>query len=259
MFEFLLISALAGIGVALMTGPLGSFVVWRRLAYFGDTLAHGALIGVALGLMLQINTQWAVVFSSIILAISLLLLQKRSRLTNDTLLGILSHSALAGGLVVIGLLDNQRVDLYGLLFGDLLTATWNDVGLIYLVAAGISATLALFWRSLLSITLDEKMAKVEGLAVERFNLLLMVLMALVVAFAMKVVGILLITALLIIPAAASRHLAKNPEGMAVFASVIGMVSVILGLSGSYFLDTPAGPSIVLSAALIFLSSRLLAR
>lgn len=242
-----------------MTGPLGAFVVWRRLAYFGDTLAHAALLGVALGLFWEIQPQWAVIGSSAAVALLLVGLGRQKLVATDTLLGVLSHSALAAGLVSVSLLADSRVDLYALLFGDLLTANATDVVTIFVVAVLVIGCLLYFWRDLLSATLDEDLARVEGINCEQMRLLLMLLVAVVVAFAMKVVGVLLITALLLIPAAASRRLSKSPEAMAVGASAIGAVAVIAGLAASYWWDTPAGPSIVLAATCQFALSLLVRR
>lgn len=257
--DLLMWPAICGFGVALVSGPLGSFMVWRRMAYFGDTLGHAALLGVAAGVFFQVSPRWAVLISSVLLALMLVALQRQKMLADDTLLGILSHSALAAGLVCVGLLADTRIDLYTILFGDLLTARASDAIAIYVMALLILAVLSLYWQKLLSATLDEDLAKVEGIATEKLRTLLLVLTAVVVAFAMKVVGVLLITALLIIPAAASRRISKTPEFMAIGASVIGMVAVILGLAASYFIDSPAGPSIVLAASAQFALSWPVAR
>lgn len=252
--ELLLVALLAGMGVALVAGPLGSFIVWRRMAYFGDTLAHSALLGVAAGIFLQVSPLWAVLCSSILLALLLVVLQRQKILADDTLLGILSHSALAAGLVAVSVLADTRVDLYAFLFGDLLTAQWADLAAIYAMAAVVLAVLIGFWQPLIFSTLDEDLARVEGVPTELLRTVLMLLIAVVIAFSMKVVGVLLITALLIIPAATARRMSKTPEGMAVGASVLGACSVVLGLGASFWLDTPAGPSIVLSASLLFFLS-----
>lgn len=250
--DFLLYALLCGLGVAAVCGPLGAFVVWRRMAYFGDTLAHGALLGAALGVLLQIQPFWAVLASSVVLALVLSGMQTRSVLANDTLLGILSHAALALGLVCAGLITHTRIDLWAILFGDLLTSDGRDAAIIFGITAVTLVLLKIFWSQLILATLDEQLAKVEGVATERLSVLLMCIIAVVVAMAMKVVGVLLITALLIIPAATSRHLSRSPEAMALFASLIGMASVVLGLAASYFFDSPAGPSVVLSASMIFM-------
>lgn len=252
--DFLLYALLCGLGVALVAGPLGAFVVWRRMAYFGDTLAHSALLGAALGVMLQVHPLLAVMISSLVLALLLVILQTQEQLANDTLLGILSHGTLALGLVCAGLLADTRIDLWALLFGDLLTASRSDLFVIYAAAILVLLVLWVFWRPLLFATLDETLAQVEGIAIAKLRLLLMALIALVVALAMKVVGVLLITALLIIPAATSRRFSRSPEGMAAGAAVLGMVSVAAGLGLSYWIDSPAGPSIVLAASLLFACS-----
>lgn len=249
--DFLLNAWLVGAAVALVAGPLGSFAVWRRMAYFGDTLAHSALLGVVFGLLLNVNINVAVTLGCLILATALVLLQQTRVLATDTLLGILSHSTLALGLVCISLFGNTRVDLMAYLFGDLLTATAADVITIALVAALVLALVARFWRPLIAITVHEELARVEGVRVEAMRMLLMLAMALVIAIAMKVVGVLLITALLIIPAAAARRLSHTPEQMAWVASILGTTAVSLGLAASYYWDTPAGPSVVLGASGLF--------
>lgn len=257
--DFMLYAVLAGTGVALVAGPLGAFVVWRRMAYFGDTLAHSALLGVALGVLLEVHPLLAVIVSSLVLAAVLVGLQTQKLLADDTLLGILSHSTLALGLVCASVLADTRIDLWGLLFGDLLTANRTDLMVIYGAAALVLGLLWRYWRSLILATLDEPLAQVEGVPVVRLRLLLMGLIALVVALALKVVGVLLITSLLIIPAATSRRFSRSPEAMAIGASVLGMVAVCGGLALSYCLDTPAGPSIVLAASSFFALSLLLPR
>lgn len=251
MTDFLLYALLAGLGVALVAGPLGCFVVWRRMAYFGDTLAHSALLGVSLGVLLDINLNITVIAIPLAMAIGLVFLEKRGFLSLDTLLGILSHSALAAGLVVISLLPDVRVDLMSLLFGDLLAVTKNDLWVIYTVSAAVLALLGLLWKQLINITVDPELAAVEGTNVTLVSTALMLITALVIALAMKVVGVLLITALLIIPAATARRVSQTPEQMAVAASLIAMLTVVMGLAMSWHLDTPAGPSVVISASFLF--------
>lgn len=251
MIDFLLYALLAGLGVAVVAGPLGCFVVWRRMAYFGDTLAHSALLGVALGVLLNIDLGIAVTAVCLLMALGLVALEQQGALALDTLLGILSHSALAAGLVVISLLSNVRVDLMSLLFGDLLSVTAADLWVIYAGASVAIVLLATLWKSLISITVEPELAAVEGINVARVRTALMLITALVIAIAMKIVGVLLITALLIIPAATARRISATPEAMAVIASLVAMVSVVSGLAASWYIDTPAGPSIVISATLLF--------
>lgn len=249
--DFIWHALLAGIGVALIAGPLGSFVVWRRMSYFGDTLAHSALLGVALGIAFDLNLNIAVVICCVLIAVTLVTLQQHRIISTDTLLGILAHSTLSLGLITIGLLG-VRVDLLSYLFGDLLTVTDTELIWIFIGTALVSSLLLFFWRPLLAITIDEEMAQAEGYPVTLIRLLLMLLMAIVIAVAMKIVGVLLITSLMIIPAAAARRITHSPESMALAASLLGCLAVMLGLYASVQWDTATGPSIVLAAAVVFL-------
>lgn len=253
MTDFLLRALGAGLILALVCGPLGCFIVWRRMAYFGDTLAHSALLGIALGILLEINLQLSVIALCCGLALLLVLMERNKGLASDTILGILAHSALALGLVTLSFTDT-RIDLMAFLFGDLLSVSNSE--LLGMLLGGIVALglLLWYWNRLLAITLNQELAQVEGLNVTWLRLLLMLVMAIVVAGSMKIVGILLITSLLIIPPAAARNFATSPEHMAIGASVIGALAVLGGMSASYIWDTPTGPSIVVAAALLFIIS-----
>lgn len=259
MADFLLNALLAGLALALVAGPLGSFVVWRRMAYFGDTLSHAALLGVAVGLLLDVSPTLAVIAGCLLLAVLLVALQQRQTLASDTLLGILAPSTLSLGLVVLSFMDEVRIDLMSYLFGDLLAVGPDDLAWILGGSALVLLLLVPLWRPLLAITVHEELARVEGLPVAGIRLALMLLIALVIAVAMKIVGVLLITSLLIIPAAAAQRHARTPEQMATGASVLGVIAVCAGLALSWFQDTPAGPSIVVSAAALFLASLALPR
>lgn len=250
--DFFTRAILAGVGVALVAGPLGCFIVWRRLAYFGDTLSHSALLGVALALLFEVNITFAVFGVAAAVALSLLLLQKRATLSSDSLLGLLSHSSLALGLVVLAFMTWVRVDLMGFLFGDILAVSATDIAIIYGGGIVILLVLILIWRPLFAATVSTDLAEAEGLRPQRANVIFMLLMALVIAIAMKIVGVLLITALLIIPAATARRFARGPEQMAILAAAIGAAAVIAGLFGSLEWDTPSGPSIVVAALGLFL-------
>lgn len=257
MDDFILYALLAGMSVALLTGPLGCLVVWRRMAYFGDTLAHSALLGVALSIMWNLHPVLGVALLGVVIAISLVWLHRYRDLATDTVLGILAHSSLGLGLVVVAILQARglRIDLNAYLFGDILAISQNE---LWMIAAGVLLLLpmiALLWRPLIAIAVHEDLAKVEGYNVTEIRLLFMLLMAVVVAIAMKITGVLLITALLIIPAAAARRFARSPEQMAAMAVVFGMLSVIAGLGASLQWDAPAGPAIVVAAAMLFFLSR----
>jgi zinc transport system permease protein len=249
--DFFWRALIGGLGVALVAGPLGCFVVWRRMAYFGDTLAHSALLGIALSFLISVPLNLGVIVTCVVLSVVLVLFQRSRALATDTLLGILAHSALAIGLVTLSFMPDIRFDLTGLLFGDLLAMSRTDLLWIYGGALVILTLLALFWRGLLMTTIHEELAKVEGLPVERLRLALMLMFSIVIAVAMKIVGVLLITALLIIPAATARRLAGNPEHMVALAIGFGCLAVSGGLSMSWFMDTPAGPSVVVTAFCVF--------
>lgn len=247
---FLVNAILAGFAVAVITGVMGCFVVWRRMAYFGDSLAHSALLGVALGFAVGIAVNIGIILICSVFALLLLWLQQKKVLATDTLLGILAHSALSLGMVTISVMG-QRIDLHSILFGDILTVTRPELWWIYIGGAIVIIMLLMNWSSLVLMTLQEDLAQAEGIRVFLCNLLLMFLMTLVVAVSIRSVGILLISSLLIIPAATARQLARSPEGMAIIASFIGVTSVGLGIYFSFALDTPSGPTIVASAASLF--------
>lgn len=254
--DFFLRALLAGIGVALVAGPLGCFIVWRRMAYFGDTMAHSALLGVALSFLLGTSLTAGVFVIAALVSVALLLLERRGTLSTDALLGILSHSTLAIGLVMLAFMSWVRVDLMGFLFGDILAVSNVDVLLVWAGGAVVLAGVVALWRPLLAATVSTEIAEAEGLRPERARIAFMLLMAAVIAIAMKVVGILLITALLVVPAATARRFAATPEAMAVLAALIGAVAAVAGLAGSLAWDTPSGPSIVVAALVLFLASLL---
>ncbi len=241
-------AALAGLGVALAAGPLGCFVVWRRMAYLGDATAHAAILGVALALASALPVMAAVLGVALAMALAV------SRLSGglyaeDTLLGVLSHGALAAGLVALSLAGAGSVE--GYLFGEILLVGDAGLAVIWGAAAAVALLLALRWRALVTATVDPDLAVASGLAPGRDRLVLVMALALLVAAALKVVGALLITALLIVPAAAARPLARTPEAMAAIATIFAVAAVLGGLWGAWRADTPAGPSIVAAAALIF--------
>ena len=252
--DFFVRALLGGIGVAIVAGPIGCFILWRRLAYFGDTLSHSALLGVAMALLLELNITLSVFIICLIVSLLLLLLQKRASLSSDALLGLLAHATLAVGLVVLAFMTWVRVDLMGFLFGDILAVSKSDITLIWLGGLVVLAGLLSIWRRLFAATVNYDLAKAEGAKPDFTNFIFMALVAAVIAVSMKLVGVLLITALLIIPAATARRFSTSPEHMAIMAAAIGSLSVIVGLNGSLQWDTPAGPSIVVAALAGFIIS-----
>lgn len=248
--DFMTRATLAGVGVACAAAPLGCFVVWRRMAYFGDATAHAAILGVALSLAFELSIFPGTLAVALIMALTVTRLSGRGY-AMDTLLGVMAHSALAFGLVAVSFLSGIRIDLMAYLFGDILAVSRADLLVIWAGAATVIALTWWRWSALLTSTLSEELAYASGFYPKREQLILTLSLAITVAVAIKVVGVLLIAALLIIPSAAARGLARTPENMALIAAGIGSVSAVAGLQGAYVFDTPAGPSIVCVAALLF--------
>lgn len=261
MDDFILYALAAGIALALVVGPLGSVVVWRRMAYFGDTLAHAALLGVALAVAAGQLPVAGVGMIGVLIAVVLFWLEKQRDLSTDTLLGILSHSALALGLIVLSAIQTQgfNINLMSYLFGDLLAVNQSDLLLMYGSVVVILLVFSQILSSLISMSINEELARVDGVAVEKIRFIFMILLALVIAIALKVVGILLITALLIIPAATARLYSKSPRQMVLVSVLMAIAAVVLGLYSSLNWDFPTGPAIVVSASLLFFVSRIFSR
>lgn len=253
--SFIWRALLGGVGIALLAAPLGCFVVWQRMAYFGSALSHSALLGVALGLVFGIHLNVGVLIVCVLMALLLVLMQNRMvigrELPLDTLLGVLAHIALALGMVLLVMVEDVRFDLNAYLFGDVLAVSWQDLYWILAVAVIVVIALWFVWKQLLEITLSEEIAQVEGVPVQRVRITYMLLMAMVVAISIKIVGVLLVSSLLVIPAAVARRLASTPEQMAIYASIVGCIAVVGGLWASLRWDWPAGPAIVLAAAVLF--------
>lgn len=251
--DFAVRAALAGLGVAAATGPLGCFVVWRRMAYFGDATAHAAILGVALALAFSVSVTVGVLAAALAAALLVSALSGRG-LAADALLGVVAHGGLAIGLVALALTAGRAIDVEALLFGEILAVGRGDLLVIWGGAAAVLALLAWLWPGLVTATLSEEMAEAEGRDPRRAQIALTLALALTVAVAIKVVGALLITAMLIIPAAAARPLSRTPEAMALIATGLGAVAVLAGLRFAWVADAPAGPSIVVAATLVFAAS-----
>ncbi|MHC8733993.1 metal ABC transporter permease [Arenicellales bacterium IMCC56312] len=254
--DFIWRSALAGIALALASGPLGCFVVWRRMAYFGDATAHAAILGVALSLAFSISIFIGVMVAALAMAFMILSLSGRM-FAVDTLLGVAAHGALALGLVAITFIPGVRVDLSAYLFGDILAVGRVDLLVICMGSALVLLVLWLRWERLLLLTLNVDLAAARGIDTRREGMILMVILAVLVAVAIKIVGALLITAMLIIPAAAARPISRTPEWMAGVAATAAVIGVVGGLSASFYWDTPTGPSIVVAASVLFAGATLL--
>ncbi len=253
--DFMLRAALAGVGVALAAAPLGCFVVWRRMAYFGDATAHASILGVALALGFSTSVFGGVLAVSLVMATVVSVLSGRGY-AMDTLLGVMAHSALAFGLVAVSFLQGVRIDLMAYLFGDILAVGRMDLTVIWGGALIVLGLLWWRWSALLTATLNPDLAYASGIDPKREQFVLTVALALVVAVAIKVVGVLLISAMLLIPAATARPFAQTPERMALIAALLGVISVLGGLKLAFYLDTPTGPTIVCLAATLFAVSGL---
>jgi len=252
--DFFIRALIAGIGIAIIAGPLGCLVIWRRLSYFGDTLSHSALLGVTLAYAFSINITLSVFLISSIVAILLINLQKRTKLAGDSLLGLLAHSTLAIGLVLIGFLSSIRFDLMGLLFGDILAVTTEDITLVWIGGIIILGILYYIWKSIFSATVNYDLAAAEGMRPEISNFIFTLLLAAVIALSIKMIGALLITGLLLIPAAIARNLSNSPKQMIIISVLAGIASVVIGLFTSLELNTSSGPSIIVVSLALFVLS-----
>ena len=252
--DFIVRAIIAGIGIALVTGPLGCFVVWRRLSFFGDTLAHSALLGVLISITLDINVSLTIFVVASLVAILLLRLERTTNLAGDSLLGLISHSSLAIGLVILGFLSFIRFDVMGVLFGDILSVNSNDLLVIWVGGALILAVLSYIWKPLFASTVNYELAEAEGMKPERVNAIFTILLAALIAISIKMIGVLLITGLLIIPTAMARNLSDNPRQMVILSIIGGLLSVLIGLYASFEINTSSGPSIVVVALILFILS-----
>ena len=249
--DFFIRALIAGIGIALVTGPIGCFIIWRRLSFFGDTLSHSALLGVTIGFFFDINVAFSVFLISSAIALILLKLQKTTKLPGDALLGLLAHSSLAVGLVVISFLSSIRFDIMGLLFGDILAVNEIDLLIIWLGGSLILLILKIIWKPLFASTVNNELAEAEGMNPERANAIFTILLAAIIAISIKIVGLLLITGMLIMPAAMSRNVSNNPQQMVKLSVVGGLLSVLIGLFSSLQFNSPSGPSIITAALVLF--------
>ena len=252
--DFIVRAIIAGIGIALVTGPLGCFVVWRRLSFFGDTLAHSALLGVLISITLDINVSLTIFVVASLVAILLLRLERTTNLAGDSLLGLISHSSLAIGLVILGFLSFIRFDVMGVLFGDILSVNSNDLLVIWIGGALILVVLSYIWKPLFASTVNYELAEAEGMKPERVNAIFTILLAALIAISIKMIGVLLITGFLIIPTAMARNLSDNPRQMVILSIIGGLLSVLIGLYASFEINTSSGPSIVVVALILFILS-----
>ena len=257
MEDFILRALTASFGVSVIAGSLGCFVIWKRLSYFSDSISHSALLGVALGLATGLGINFGLVIIGLVFATLIVVLQQKGFWSNDAILGIFSHIALSVGIVVLGFVDDRNTDYFAYLFGDILSINSQDIFWIFSVMVAVVAILVVNWRRLLLLTLNEELAKAEGLNKVTYELLFMFLIALAVSVSVQIVGVLLITSLLIIPPAIARVYSRSPLSMIFSSIVVSVVSVLLGLFSSIQLDIATGPAIVITLGVFFFIAQLL--
>lgn len=255
MEDFILRAILAALGISVIAGSLGCFVIWKRMSYFSESISHSALLGISLGLVSGLGVHLGLLLVSGLFAVLIVVLQQRNFLSNDAILGIFSHIALAFGIVVLGLVSNANTDYFGFLFGDILTITTADIIWVYAVLAIIVAFLSFFFQPLLLLTLNSDLAKAEGIQPVFYQLLFMLMIALAVSVSVQIVGVLLITSLLIIPPAIAKVFSRYPLQMVFMAILVSILAVVAGLSGSVFFDIASGPSIVICLGILFILSQ----
>ena len=255
---YLLRAFLAAIGLAILAAPLGCFVVWNRMSYFGETMAQASLLGVALGLLAQIDLNLSVIAVTIAAAFALMALTRQRVVPIDSVLGLMHHGTLALGVIVIASLKGQSVDLMGYLFGDIFAVSNRDLWWIGVIGVCVAIAIYRLWQPLLRMSVHDDLAQAEGLATTTVRTVFTVVLAVVIAVAIKIVGILLAIAFLIVPAVAARPLARDPEVMVLVSAALGSLCVVAGLTLSTQADIPGGPAIVLVMTVVAAVSLLFA-
>lgn len=257
MDDFIYRAIIASIGVSLIAGSLGCFVIWKRLSYFSDSISHSALLGVALGLATGLGINLGLVIVGGLFAVLIVVLQQKEFWSSDAVLGIFSHLSLSLGIVVLGIIGNQNTDYFAYLFGDILSITSKDLYWIFSVLIVVVTILVFNWKKLLLLTLNEELAKAEGINKLYYDLLFMFLIALAVSVSVQIVGVLLITSLLIIPPAISRIISNSPVTMIFASMIVSIFSVLLGLYLSIDFDLATGPTIVITLGALFFIAQFL--
>jgi ABC-type Mn2+/Zn2+ transport system permease subunit len=248
---------LAGVLIGSLCAVIGIYVVLKGMSFMGAGISHAAFGGVALGFLLKVDPVLSSVFFCVTSGLGIVYLSKKSHIKEDTTIGIFFASTMALGILIFGLLKGVNVDLFGYLFGNILAVTLNDLYLALLVEGAVFFFVLFYYKELLLLVLDQEMAEVSGIPVSMVYYLLVTLISLTIVISIKVVGIVLVSALLIIPSAAALQITNNFKKALVTAIIFGIASSIGGLILSYFLDTPSGATIVLFATGIFLVTSLL--
>ena len=250
-FGFLQRALLAGVFVAIACALLGVFLILRRDAMIGHGLAHIAFAGVAIGLFLKVMPLAAALVIAVITALGIMKLKEKAGLYGDTAIAIFSSAGFALGLLLVTLAQSFNVDLFSYLFGEILAIDPTEVWLSIALAVSVVTIVIINYKKFMYMTFDRESAKASGINVNRLDILVTTLTAVTVVLGMKIVGLLLVAALVVIPSAAGLQLASNFRQSIVLSSIVAVVSVVLGLVGAFYLDFPASGTIVLLSFLIF--------
>jgi zinc transport system permease protein len=257
--DFLVRSIIAGLLMVSIAAPIGCLMVWQRLAFLSDTLGHAAVMGVGLGLLLQLPAMFGVLAVVLLIVISLSQVTSFNNALSETTLAIISHTGLAAGLILLGVLPANSVSLEAILFGDLLAVTLTDLSMILVTTIVLAFLLLRHWRSFVAVSVSREIAQAEGIEVRKVQLLMYLMIALLVAVMMKVMGVLLIAAMLVIPTTNARMLSSSPERMVMFSALFGFVALAGGIFSSFQFDWQTGPAIVLSATTLLLVTLVVVR
>jgi zinc transport system permease protein len=257
--DFMLRALLAGLIMVLIAAPMGCLMVWQRLAFLSDTLGHAAVLGVGLGLLLQLQPIFGVLAVALVIVFSLSRVSSFNSALSETTLAIISHTGLAGGIILVGLLPGPSINLEAILFGDLLATTRGDLLNLLLTTTLLVVLLLRHWRAFVAVSVSREIAQAEGIEVRRVQFLMYVMIALLVAVMMKVMGVLLIAAMLVIPTSSARLFSRSPEQMVVISGLYGLAALAGGMTGSFHFDWQTGPAIVVSATLLLLLTLALTR
>jgi zinc transport system permease protein len=250
--DFLIRAVLAGLIMVVIAAPMGCLMVWQRLAFLSDTLGHAAVLGVGLGLMLQLEPIFGVLAVALVIVFSLSRVSSFNSALSETTLAIISHTGLAGGIILVGLLPGPAVNLEAILFGDLLATTSADLLNLLLTTVLLLVLLLRHWRAFVAVSVSREIAQAEGIEVRRIQFLMYIMIALLVAVMMKVMGVLLIAAMLVIPTSSARLFSRSPEQMVYISGLYGLFALGGGITSSFHFDWQTGPAIVVSATVLLL-------
>lgn len=250
--DFLVRSVIAGLIMVAIAAPMGCLMVWQRLAFLSDTLGHAAVMGVGLGLLLEVTPVFGVLAVALLIVFSLNRVDSFNSALSETTLAIISHTGLAGGIILVGLLPAQSVNLEAILFGDLLATTSADLVRLLITTLVLLLLLLHHWRSFVAVSVSREIAQAEGIEVRKVQFLMYIMIALLVAVMMKVMGVLLIAAMLVIPTTSARLFSRSPEQMVAVSALYGLGALAGGISSSFQFDWQTGPAIVVCAALLML-------